>query len=408
MLTPHRARILAADRYGAFVDDLGALVNIDSGSRNAHGVNRIADFVVERARRSGCDVERLPGLRYDGTTLGDRIVVRRAGDGEARILLLAHMDTVFADGTAASRPFGIRNGRAHGPGVCDDKAGVLAGLTAFDVLTGSGRENYGELVLFCTPDEEIGSPTSRADVMRLAADADAVLSLECAREDGSVVSNRKGIADVTITVTGRAAHPGVDFDRGANAVVAAAMLVTDAHRLNTDVPGIRVNVGRLRGGERVNVVAATATVDMEVRVDPEPGLDVALDRIRALVDTTYVPGVVASMTVSGACPPMRSGPGQARLLAHTRAVARDLGFQVDAVASGGAADANFAAATGVPTLDGLGPVGGDDHSVDEWLDLASVVPRVAMLAGVISRVAASSTVGCDRLDPESLTEGLPT
>lgn len=407
VLTPAEARSLAAGRYGDFVADLEALVDIDSGSRNAQGVNQIADFVVQRARRSGSHVERMPGSPHAGVTLGDRVVVRRSGTGTRKILMLAHMDTVFADGTAASRPYRVVGRHASGPGVCDDKAGLLAGLAVMDVLADAGAEHFGELVLFCTPDEEIGSPTSRQDIARLAADADAVLSLEGAREDGSVVSSRKGIADVTIAVSGRAAHPGVDFERGANAVVAAALLVADAHRINDEGTGIRINVGRFCGGERVNVVASSATVELEVRVDPEPGLDAALARLRAIVDTVYVPGADASMTVSAACPPMRPVPGQATLLAHTRAIAAELGFQVDDVASGGAADASYAAATGVPTLDGLGPVGGDDHSVDEWLDLDSVVPRIALLASLVSRLSAVG-VGCVEAGNDQTTEGRTT
>ena len=407
VLAPAQARTLAADRYGAFVADLENMVNIDSESWNTKGVNRIADFVAERARNSGCRVQRIPGSSHAGVTLGDRIVVRRTGAGSRRILLLAHMDTVFPDGTAAARPYRVRGGRARGPGVCDDKAGLLAGLTALDVLGAAGAEHYGELVLLCTSDEEIGSPTSRPDIARLASEADAVLSLEGAREDGSVVSRRRGVADVTITLNGRAAHPGVDFERGANAVVAAALLVADAHRINGEGPGIRVNVGRFCGGERVNVVASSATVELEVRVDPEPGLDAALARVRALADTVYVPGVTASMTVSGACPPLCPAPGQAALLTHTRAIAAELGFEVDDVATGGVADANYAAAAGVPTLDGLGPVGGDDHSVDEWLDLDSVVPRIALLASLISRLSAEG-VGCVEAGSDQTNRGRTT
>ncbi|MGU3435003.1 M20 family metallopeptidase [Actinomycetes bacterium M1A6_2h] len=387
MLEPNTARSLAADRYSAYVDDLRTLVNIDSGSLNIDGVDKIADFVCSRAMGRGYEVERIPG-----DCAGDRVVVRLRGTGPGRILLLAHMDTVFADGTAAQRPFRTDGDRAFGPGVCDDKAGVVAGLTVLDILRESGRENFGELVLACTPDEEIGSPTSHAAIAELATDADAVLSLECAREDGSLVSSRKGIADITVSVTGRAAHPGVDFERGANAVVAASMLVAAAHRLNDTVPGVRVNVGRFCGGERANVVAPSATVELEVRVDPEPGLDVALAVVEAIVDTEYIPNTRGEMSVSNACPPLVRSPGQNVLLDHARSIAHELGFTVDHVASGGAADANFAAAKGVPTLDGLGPVGGDDHSEDEWLDLSSVVPRLSMLACLISRLSAV-TVG---------------
>ena len=391
-LSPGAAHALAAARYPSFVTDLATLVGIDSESWDAAGANRIADIVCERAAASGCRVERATGGVHEGRPLGDRVTVRRPGSGTTRILLLAHMDTVFARGTAAARPFRVVGGRAYGPGVCDDKAGLLAGLTVLDILGETDAGGFAEVVLCCVPDEEIGSPTSRDEITRLAADADVVLSLEGAREDGSVVSSRKGIADVAVTLTGRAAHPGVDAERGANAVVAAALLVADLHRITADMPGVRVNVGRIAGGERVNVVAASATVELEVRVDPQPGLDEAIRRIRHLVDTTYVPGVTASMTVSNSCPPMRRDPAQDVVLDEVRAVAHALGFAVGDAATGGAADANYAAAAGVPTLDGLGPVGGDDHSVDEWLDLDSVVPRIALLACLITRLPAA--IGC--------------
>ncbi|WP_214321992.1 M20/M25/M40 family metallo-hydrolase [Nonomuraea sediminis] len=361
-----------------FLSDLEHLVNIDSGSWNAAGVNRVGDFAAARLVELGFAVERVAVPPVDGVPLGDVVVGRRPGQGP-RILLLAHLDTVFDDGTAAARPFTVRDGIAHGPGVCDDKAGLAAGLAAVDALDADA-----DLVFCCTPDEELGAPGSHPVLAELAAEADYALCLECAREDGSLVKARKGGADVRVTITGRAAHAGIEPERGANAALAAAHLVIALQSLNDPAAGTTVNVGVVRAGSRPNVVCPEAVLEVDVRAVTTDRLTRVLDDIDALVATTHVEGTSATGHRHGVCPPMEPSED---LAAVAVGLAAARGLDVAAVATAGIADANLVSALGVPTLDGLGPVGGADHSPAEWLDLASVTPRVTLLAELITHLA---------------------
>ncbi|MCZ7415291.1 M20/M25/M40 family metallo-hydrolase [Streptomyces sp. WMMC897] len=390
---------LARQRQERFLTDLAELVAIDSGSYSPHGVNRVADWTEARLRRTGFDVERVtpaahpartPGEDPDGDPgTGDVLVARKPGRlpraaGGRRLLLAAHMDTVFADGTAAARPFEQAGGLALGPGVSDDKGGLLAGLTAIDVLAAAGHTEFGELVFLATPDEEIGSPASRPVSERTARDADYALALECARENGDVVIARKGVADFRITVTGRAAHAGIEPERGANAALAAAHLVVDLEALNRRWEDVSLNVGVVRAGDRTNIVCPRAHVALEVRSLTTSGLRRAAAAIRETAARLPVPGTHAEVEQLDLCPPMEATPASHAVLDRARALGRSLGLELGAATTGGVGDANLFSGVGVPTLDGLGPVGGADHTPDEWLLVSSVPERVALLAALIA------------------------
>ncbi len=377
----------AQARYPSYLDRLGALVSVDSGSRHLDGLHTAATALTGWATAAGLTVERVAVRDPDGHPLGDAVVARRRGSGTRRILLAGHLDTVFAPGTAAARPFRVAGGTAFGPGVCDDKGGVLAGLAAAEVLTALRREAYGELVLLATPDEEIGSVGSRPLLAALAADADAALCLECARENGDLVAERKGVADVEVTLQGRAAHAGIEPERGANAALAAAHLTVAVQQLNGRWPSVTLNVGVLEAGDRPNVVADRARLLIDLRAGRTVEFTAALAELGALAARESVPGVRAAVAVHAPTAPWERDAGTAGLLDLAAAVGAGIGVPVRAAATGGCADANLLAAAGIPVLDGLGPVGGADHSPDEWLDLESVVPRVALLAGLIDAVA---------------------
>ncbi|HJW63015.1 MAG TPA: M20/M25/M40 family metallo-hydrolase, partial [Actinomycetes bacterium] len=218
-------------RYDDVLARIEELVNIDSGSYTAEGVNRVADLCQGRFEAGGWEVERhrhRPDQEWAGPPLGDMVVGRRAGgrpvaEGGRRLLLLAHMDTVFDEGTAAARPFRVRDGRAYGPGVTDDKAGVVCGFEAVEVLCDlAGFDDFAAVTLVCSPDEEIGSPFSRPLIEALAGEHDVAVGLEAARTNGALVSARKGISAFTIEVTGKAVHAGVRPGEGVNAVLEAA------------------------------------------------------------------------------------------------------------------------------------------------------------------------------------------
>ncbi|GAA2031051.1 M20 family metallopeptidase [Agromyces tropicus] len=384
--TPSELRDAARVLDPRFRSDLRRLVDIDSGSHDAAGVTRAADWAAGAMRADGFEVEVVPTPPCDGAAYGPVVVGRRRGEGSRRIVLFAHLDTVFPAGTAAERPFRIEGATASGPGVCDDAAGVAAGFAAARALDHLGYRAFGELVLVLTPDEEVGSPASRAIMAGLVTGADAALCLECARENGDLVGARKGVADVRVTVHGRAAHSGVEPERGVNAAVEAARLVLELQELSGTVPGLTINVGRVAAGSRANIVPDTAELHLEVRSVGLEELVATLDAIDDRARRPVVEGARIDVERLDVCPPLERS-ATAGLAAMALDVAGSLGTDLEVAATGGASDANFVAALGVPTLDGLGPVGGGDHGVDEWLDLESAPERIALLAGLVVAIA---------------------
>jgi glutamate carboxypeptidase len=236
------------------------------------------------------------------------------------------------------------------------------------------------------PDEEIGSPFSTHHIRRLVAEHDVALVLECARANGDIVSARKGIADAEVALTGRAAHAGIEPEKGRHAILAAARQVELLQALNGRWPGVTVNVGVIAGGTRPNVVPAACRYEVDLRAADTAAFEAAWATLEKIVVAPIPDGTTAILRRVAHHPPMERTAATARLVALASAIAGELGFELHDAATGGASDANTTAAAGLPTLDGLGPIGGDDHSDDEWLDLASVVPRTALLASLIDRV----------------------
>jgi len=369
----------------AYLADLERLVNVDCGSYTPEGVDRIGVFVAGFLADSGATVEQRPdpagrlGATVIGTWAGER-----GTPGGPRLLLIGHMDTVFDAGTAAERPFAIdAEGIARGPGVTDMKSGLLAGLYALRALAAAGPLPFERVTFIANPDEEIGSISSTPHIREAAADADACLVLECARANGDIVSSRKGILDARITVTGRAAHAGVEPEKGRSAVLAAADLVTRLHALNGRWDGVTVNVGAIQGGTRPNVVAERCSLEVDLRAIRRTDLETAEAEIRSLLANLAVPDTNAEITEMARWWPMEKLERSGRLVDHAKALATRLGFAVEDAATGGASDANTTSGMGVASLDGLGPIGGLDHSPGEYLEVASIVPRTALVAALI-------------------------
>jgi glutamate carboxypeptidase len=378
---------IASGRYDDFVGSLERMVNVDCGSYTPSGVNQIADLCEERFAAHGWAVERRSHVPADGgQRLGDLVIGRLDGSGGPRVLMIGHTDTVFDPGTAAERPFRIEGDRALGPGVSDMKGGLLTGFFAVEALQEAGFDAFGRITYVCNPDEEIGSPWSREVIRGEAAGADVAFVLEGARENGDIVSSRKGVSDYRIDIVGRAAHAGVEPERGRSAILEAAHKTVALQALNERWPGVTVNVGVVHGGTRTNVVAERCAIEVDVRSPQEETLAAVEAEIERIASEHTVPDV--SVNVSGGAwhRPMEKGEGGARLAGLAIEVARELGFELRDAATGGASDANTTAAAGVPTLDGLGPVGGDDHGPREWIDLTSVVPRISLLSGLVSRL----------------------
>jgi glutamate carboxypeptidase len=372
--------------FDPFLAELESMVNIDCGSYTPTGVNLIADMMETSFRELGWSTERRPHTPSEGQDqLGDLLVARLAGGNPAgrRVLLIGHMDTVFDPGTAAERPFTVREGRATGPGVSDMKGGLLTGKYAATCLQRIGFDDYAEIVYACNPDEEIGSPFSGPHIRELATGMDASFVLEGARENGDIVSARKGVADVRVTYHGRASHAGVEPERGRSATLQAAHSTIAMHALNGRWPGVTVNVGVIRGGTRPNVVAPECELEVDMRAVNAAAFDEAVAELRRVAETIVVPDVTAEFVLKAGFPPMEKTEAIGRLAEQAKALGAAIGITLSDASTGGASDANPIAGMGIPVLDGLGPIGGDDHSPSEWLEVASIPPRVALLAALI-------------------------
>jgi glutamate carboxypeptidase len=388
----------------AYLADLERLVNIDCGSYTPDGVDEVGRWVASFLEGIGAavDVRPDPSGRFGSTVVG----TFDGTPGGPRVLLIGHMDTVFEPGTAAERPFRIDDGIAHGPGVTDMKSGLLTGLYALKaILAVGGVSLFERLTFIANPDEEIGSPSSTPHIRAAAADVDACLVLECARANGDIVSARKGILDTRMTVHGRAAHAGVEPEKGRSAILEAARIVRELHALNGRWEGVTVNVGKIAGGTRPNVVAERCDLEVDVRSTTADGLREAEAAVRAVAAGTEVPDTTVDVDVRVSWLPMEKLARSGRLADHAKAIARRLGFTVDDTATGGASDANTTSGMGVPTLDGLGPIGGNDHSPAEYLEVDSIVPRTALLAGLLLTIARDPEVLAWRSDDPRFGRG---
>jgi glutamate carboxypeptidase len=372
-------------RLDAYLDDLRTLVSIDSGSYDKAGVDEVNDWLEERLKVLGFSVERYPQAEF-----GDDLQATLRGKGRGRILLLGHSDTVFSAGTAVERPMTIQGDKILGPGTCDMKAGLLTGIYALEALGEIGFDDYKSISYLCVSDEEIGGERHSIPLIRSKARrADAVLTLEAARENGDIVSARKGVCWYIVEAFGKSAHAGVEPEKGRNAIVALAHQTIALHTLNGLKPGMTVNTGYIEGGSAPNIVPDYAKIRVDVRAFSKDDMREFEDTFREQLAKTEIPGVkVAFRAEEGSyCPPMERTPAVAELERLAQKAALELGFEVKGASTGGASDASLAAAEGTPVLDGLGPIGGLDHSPDEYIALNSIVPRTALLAKLIIAIS---------------------
>lgn len=370
-------------RLDDYLADLRTLVGIDSGTRDKAGVERVNTWLEERLARLGFTVE-----RHLQAELGDNLLARLDGTGSGHILLMGHSDTVFPKGTAAERPMTIAGDKILGPGVCDMKSGLLAGCYAVAALSELGFKDYSRLSYLCVSDEEIGERQSLELIRAAAREADTALTLEAARANGDIVIARKGVRVYAIEAFGHAAHAGVEPEKGRNAILALAHHSLALDELNGYRPDVTVNLGVIEGGTEPNVVPDYARLLVDVRAFTHEDLQASAEAAAAVTAREVVPGVEVRMTEAGhGHEPMPYTPEVAAVEALAQAAARELGFRVRGARTGGASDASLAAAEGVPVLDGLGPIGGLDHSPDEYILLSSIVPRTALLAKLIMAIA---------------------
>jgi glutamate carboxypeptidase len=362
------------------------LVQAESPSDSKSAVNACVAIAAAYAKKLGGDVLKHRHSRY-GDLLEVSFVPRkrdrstsRGGPHEAgRILLLGHLDTVWPVGTLKTMPCRVRGGRLWGPGTLDMKAGVAMALTAIELLVETDILRR-EVVLLLNSDEEIGSPVSRSATEGIAKTCDAVFVLEPA-QGLAYKTARKGIGNWRIDVEGVAAHAGVDFAKGANAIRELARIVETVSGWTELKRGLTVSVGVAGGGSKSNVVPAHAWAEVDVRI-PRIADGARIARKFAALKAR---DLRCRLAVTGEInrPPMERSPGTVRLYRKARSLAAEFGFALGEASTGGGSDGNFTAALGIPTLDGMGAVGEGAHATHESVLIEHLAPRTALLAGVI-------------------------
>jgi glutamate carboxypeptidase len=364
---------------------LERMVNIDSGSTTIEGLDKVREIAMEELRKLGARIETFPAEPHPGTN----VVATLNGQGKKKILILAHMDTVFKDGTAAAKPFYIKDGRAYGPGVMDDKGGVVAGLYALKILQQIGFKDYGQITFLLDTNEETGSVGTSALIERIAKQHDVALNLEPGRPADGLVVERKGSATALLEVKGTAAHAGVAPEAGRNAAMEVAHQVLQLSKTADAAKKTTVNFTVLTANGPTNVIPATASAKADVRVaTPEEFDRVEKDMVR-IAQNKLIPETEVRVRLSRGLPPMPRLPASDKLVKMAEGIYAEIGKKLTIESSGGAADASLVAGVGIPVLDGFGIVGGGIHTPEEYAEVESVVPRLYLLSRMLMDLSAN-------------------
>ncbi len=364
---------------------LERLVNIDSGKDNPEGIEQVAQIVGENLKKIGFDVEYL-----DEPRICTHVLAHKAGTGNKKVMVIGHIDTVFEKGTAAARPFTIKDGKAYGPGVLDMKSGVVIALSALEALAECHWEDKDITVLFCG-DEESGHPfTNVPEVFKKeAAGKDAVFNMETGSDDGAVVVGRKGVFYPELKIKGMATHAGKDPQKGASAILELANKIVDLHGLTDYESGITYNVGVIKGGTVPNAVAGEASAKIDIRVTTFEQSKKALDDLKKVAEKTYVPGtstIVSNDKVSFM--PMEKTEAGMELFNIVREQGIKLGIQpeIKPIIVGGGSDSCWTVMAGAPTVCAMGARGELNHGEHEYIQLYSLDERAKLLACSIAAV----------------------
>jgi len=370
-------------REKEIVQMLGRFVRCESPSHNKATVDRFGQMVASEWRRRGAKVRILRQAKRGNHVRAELWL--GTGRPTGQILILGHLDTVYPLGTLAMVPFRIRAGRASGPGTFDMKAGLALALAAVDGLRAMGLRPGKRLVFLWNSDEEIGSDSSRPAIEREARRSDTVLVLEPpAGADGRLKTARKGIGTAELIVTGRAAHAGLDPGAGVNAVHELALQIVRLKQMNDPRRGISLQATVIAGGTVSNVVPAHARAEVDIRYTHVADAPKLNRKLRGLLP--ILPG--ARLEARGGInrPPLERTPAVVALFRQAQSLMREIGLPLGEAWVGGGSDGNFTAALGVPTLDGLGAIGGGAHSVAEHVVVRSLPERAALLAGLLASV----------------------
>jgi glutamate carboxypeptidase len=359
------------------------LVNIDSGTGDAEGMKAVGAIAVEELQKLGAKIE----TTSSAPAVGDNIVATFTGTGKGTVLLMAHMDTVFAKGAAAARPFRIEGGRAYGPGVSDDKAGIVIAVAVLNILQDLKFKDYARITVFLNTNEETGSRGSRGLIEKLAKEHDVTLNLEAGRAGDGITIWRKGSGTIRVEVKGRASHAGAAPEHGRNAVMELAHQMMQLSKLANAQKGTTINFTVIKGGDRKNIIPDFAEADADVRAVVTEEFDRVERELAAAIRNKLIPDTEVKATLIRSFPPMPQNAQIDALAAMAQRIYGEIGKKLNLEGSGGAADSSLAAGVFRPTLDGLSLVGGNAHTDKEYAEVDSMVPRFYLLTRMVMELS---------------------
>jgi glutamate carboxypeptidase len=365
--------------------ELSAWVRMETPTTDAASVNALMDVAEGELTRAGAAITRIPGR--DG--YGDNLIARVPGGHPSRdhkpVLVAGHLDTVWSHGTLDTMPYTVNGVKAHGPGIYDMKAGSFIAFHAVRSILRQGIATPRPIVLLLTPDEEVGSPTSRWLIEQEAARAAMVLIPEPAGAGGACVTARKGVGRFVMRVEGRGSHAGGGFEDGASATVELSHQIIGLHRMVDIERGITLNAAPVWGGSRPNVISPDAGCEIDLRVNSAADGDLMQARLLGLTAKTTGCRVIVEGGMNR--PPYTESAAISALYAHAQGVAQQVGLALPKQHRGGGSDGNFSAALGIPTLDGLGCPGSGAHASHEHILWEHLAQRAALMAGLLETLA---------------------
>lgn len=376
------------EKRAAYLQELETYVNIDSGSEYEPGLKQLQGMLLERLRGLGAEVEYVEVKKPQA---GYIIKATWQGTGKGKVLLLAHADTVYAAGTVAKRPFHTDDLRAYGPGVSDEKGGLTLALQSLELLKERNFTDFERITFLINPDEEKSSLESRAMIQEVARQHTYTLCVEPGIPGDKVMNWRKGIGRLTLEVTGRNAHAGIEPEKGRNATVELAHQIVQLSQLSNAEKMTTVNWTLLdKTKTPVNVIPDYAWAQADVRVLYPEEYDRVMKDAERIVKQKLVPDTQVKLSLFKGRPPFAKNDKTERLVARMQTMyAEDLGLKLGIEGSGGGSDANYAAIAGSIAVDGLGVVGGNDHTPEEYIELNSIVPRMYLLTKSIMELGKS-------------------
>lgn len=374
------------DKRQEMFEFLEKLVNQDSYTKEKDDVDRLGQILVNWFQEHRYDTQVIRQEQY-----GNQILASIKGNMPGKIAIMMHMDTVFPRGTAQQRPFSHDERRMYGPGAADMKSGIVTALYASWIVNSLYKSSHCDLELILTGDEEIASPCSRPIIEERVKNAQAVFNMEPARKDGSVVTARRGSAQLKIRIEGKAAHSGVNIEDGINAISEICRKFIALEDIMDKDHDLTVNLGTVQGGVSTNMVAPYAEGTIHFGFWKNEDFDHMYAKAKEIIEYSHIKGTKAELSLISKCLPMVKNEGNAKMYEIVSKAAVAAGIPLTEQATRGAADAGIPSSLGIPTICGMGPVGGNLHSEDEYVELESFYERTILLA--LSILIASKRIG---------------